>query len=226
MLLGTVSKDYFLQAAISFILLWTQHVVEAHNYGLHGLQGFDPPDTPELPNFHGPFIVTVKARFDNVAGGSYQRVFDFGNGPNKENVFLTQIRSTTNMKCGVYQNGIRKFLDVPGVIVEGELATWRFGVDADNRLWLEKNGVVVGELLDGQIPINTARNNKLLGSSNWNGNTPLIGFLSGFEVKHQGEPFSLSTLEFNNYPGQIFSGAFTASFYAQFDDYAGGSYQR
>lgn len=218
-------KGFLLKVAIGVALLWPH--VAAHSYGLHGLQGHDPPtNTPDLPDFHGPFVATVTARFDNITGGVYQRLFDFGNGEFLHNVFLTQVRTTTRIKFGVYQNGINKSFDAYGVIVQGELATWRFGVDADSRMWLEKDGVLVGESLDGQIPTNVTRNNKLLGSSNWDGNTPLIGLISGFQVKHQNEPRRLEDLEFKNYPGQIFSGSFTASAYVRFDDYASGWYQR
>ena len=187
-------------------------------------------DLDQVPDFHGPFIVTVKARFDDLTlDKGWQRIFDFGNGRGIYNVFAAQYKETNNMWFAVYGgDGDLERLIVRNAIVEGELATWRFGVDADRLMWIEKNGVRQQETnTGGMLPPNVTRTSKLFGQANWMDNTPdLVGLVSGFQVHHQLELKSLQDLKFNNYPGQIFAGAFTASAHVRFDDHLYSPYQR
>jgi len=80
---------------------------------------------PLPPEPGPPFFAEATVRFDNVSGGRWQRVFDFGNGAGRDNIFLTQVEGSTTMRLDVYgPNGVFS-LDAPGVIVQGQTATWR-----------------------------------------------------------------------------------------------------
>ena len=44
----------------------------------------------DVENVTGAVEIEVIARFDDINAGSWQRVFDFGDGPNANNLLLAQ----------------------------------------------------------------------------------------------------------------------------------------
>jgi len=48
-------------------------------------------------------------------------------------------------------------------------------------MWIEKNGVIVATGF-GAVPANVVRSDKLLGESNFPGDTPLDGEISFFDI--------------------------------------------
>ena len=169
----------------------------------------------------GAFDVVVSARFDSISGGSNQRVFDFGNGPGLDNIVLTQLKRTTDMSFAIYIDGIKMHCVATNAIIQGELATWKAGVNSDGFLWLEKNGSRVCSI-KAQVPRNVARANKLIGQSNWAKDTPLKGAVLGIDITNAGEFRDGFLL---NKPDQI-QGAFVVSAEVRFDAPQAGHYQR
>ena len=136
-------------------------------------------------NITGAFTVTATARFDNPAGGSYQRVFDFGVGAGVDNVLLSQIARTNDMLLQVHRGSTElRYISAPGAIVAGETATWRVGVDPDGLMWIEKNGTRIASGA-GFLPRVVERPYLLVGESNWgSGDTPLIGAVTSLSVRN------------------------------------------
>ena len=136
-----------------------------------------------LPEIAGPFVATAVATFDNISGGNWQRVFDFGNGPEKDNVWLGQEHNTANMVLEVWKNGHSTKCVANSIIYQGEKAIWKAGVDANGvgtikKGWLNVAGYgwkTVAECHDMNVPANVIRNNKYVGKSNWWWDTNLIG---------------------------------------------------
>ena len=134
-----------------------------------------PVSTPAPPTSNGlSFVTEATVRFDDLAGGVWQRVFDFGNGPGQDNLLLTQLAGSNTMRFDFYANGQVFTLDAVDGIVEGETATWKAQVTDIGVMQLFKNGNLVSERGALVVP-GVVRANLLIGESNWSADTPLIG---------------------------------------------------
>ena len=119
-------------------------------------------------------MTEATVRFDDLDGGVWQRVFDFGNGPGQDNLLLTQLAGSNTMRFDLYANGQVFTLDAVGGIVEGETATWKAQVTDAGVMQLFKDGTLVSERSALVVP-DVVRANLLIGESNWSADTPLIG---------------------------------------------------
>ncbi|KQN90215.1 hypothetical protein ASE95_16175 [Sphingomonas sp. Leaf231] len=170
-----------------------------------------PPATPKY-EIDGAFTAIATARFDDLDAGPYQRIFDFGNGPASDNVWLGQIGTSRDMGFGIRVGSVGYKIVAKGVIVEGEQAIWTASVDAAGMMAIFKNGAPVAQG-QGVVPTDVARLQERVGSSPWANDKPLVGKVSDLYV-HNGAPL-----------GDI-DGAFVATAKARFDDLAGGRFQR
>ena len=134
----------------------------------------------------GAFEITVEARYDDVAGGSYQRVFDFGNGASQDNVLLTQINSTTDMAFIVYVDGVSYRIIAPNAIEEGVVAKWTAAIDDTGYMRLWKDDVLVAEG-QGAVPADVDREFMLVGESNWPADDRLTGMVRYLETVNDGD---------------------------------------
>jgi hypothetical protein len=197
-------------------------VAQAHTLGLHGLRGKDPPNVPVIPEITGPFEVHVTVRFDKLSAGSWQRCFDFGNGPFQENIYLSQERNTDDMIFTIVHNGRQDDIFIANAIRQGVVDTFVAGVDRSLNMYLKRNGVLLlSKAIAALPPPNITRSLKKIGESNWSGDKPLAGVVLGLKVINLNDnpltvdPFTEMSLL--NLPGQIY-GAFIASFYLRLDN--------
>ena len=166
----------------------------------------------DLPDIHGAFSASVHARFDNLSGGAYQRVYDIGNGPNADNVWLGQVGNGDDMAFEVIRNGRAYRIVARDAIVQGVEESWTTSVDDKGWMRLFKNGALLAEG-QGVVPADVVRTNELLGRSNWSGDTPLIGAVSDFTLTR---PNGVADIH----------GAFKVVAEARFDNLSGGAFQR
>lgn len=149
------------------------------------------------------FDVTVVARFDDVDGGNYQRMFDFSNGPNQDNILLGNVARSDDLIFEVINSGSRYHLIIPDAITEGQTNTWRATIDEDGEMTVYRDGVQISDMdthfqvLNPQfrdvtpsdlptadaVPDDVPRSEILLGDSPWRHDDPLIGELSSVEVQ-------------------------------------------
>jgi serralysin len=146
-----------------------------------GLQITNMPDANNLPEINGAFVISVVARYDNFNGFYWQRVFDFGNGPALDNVWLGQWANTCDMCLEVWKDGRMCRVIAVGAIINNEAATWRVGVDANGLMWIEKNGRRLIQQ-QGIVPAKVVRVNKFIGKSNWQADAPLQGDVSSIQI--------------------------------------------
>jgi hypothetical protein len=93
----------------------------------------------------GPFTVSFWARFDNPHARANQIVFDFGNGPATNNIYMGSFgqSSRTTMAFGIFQDGTWTRVTLPNSIVPNEVALWHAGVQSNGNMWIQKkNGTV------------------------------------------------------------------------------------
>lgn len=131
------------------------------------------------------FEATVTATFDDVAGGSYQRLFDFSNGAGIDSIWLGNVATSDTLAFEVEQNGTRFRLEVPGAIDEGIETTWNVTIDDTGTLTILKNGVQIGSQNFGvaAVPNDVPRTENLIGDSLHAPDDPLIGTVRSIDVE-------------------------------------------
>lgn len=131
----------------------------------------------------GPFTLSAEATFNDLRGGFWQRVFDFGNGPDSDNIALTQVRNSNDIKFSVFDGATEYSITAEDAIIEGVPARWTVSVDTDGMMTISRNGIEL-KREQGTVPNNVIRTNNYIGSSNWAGDSPIIGRVSDITILH------------------------------------------
>lgn len=139
------------------------------------------PADGNLPDIDGAFALSVEARFDDLLGGYWQRLVDIGSGPGIDNILLTQYENTSDLMLTLYQDGTTHSVVAPDAIVPGETAIFSAGIEPDGTMWIGKDGALLAQA-PGVVPADVDRANELIGESNWPGDSPLIGAVTGIEI--------------------------------------------
>ena len=137
--------------------------------------------TMDTVTFGGAVTISAWARFDDLSGGNWQRVYDFGNGASNNVILFGQMANTDDVRFEVWNGGTQTTLDIANVIVEGEWAYWTTSVALDGTMSVYKDGVLVGSTTGATL--NTvARANNYIGDSNWGGDSTLDGGIAEFSI--------------------------------------------
>jgi hypothetical protein len=95
----------------------------------------------------------------------WTRIFDFGNGPVSDNIYLSMIETTSNMQACIYEGSSYALINPPSVI---NLNNWYFISFVLSRttgyIYVNGNLVANGTL---NIPNNITRTSNYIGKSNW-----------------------------------------------------------
>lgn len=181
----------------------------------HSDVGGEIIDPDEPPSGDLVFSATALARFDDIEGGDWQAVFDFGDGQAQDNILLTQHGGSTDMTFYVFDGSTAHKITAEDVLVDGELAEWRTTVDDSGYMELYKNGALVAEG-QGVVPNDVDRDAMWVGRTSWPGDTPLIGEVLKIEHTDVGgeisDPDDAETL-------------FEVEAVVQFDDLDGAAWQ-
>ncbi|CAO4132346.1 hypothetical protein OFEAOIEE_LOCUS62 [Methylorubrum extorquens] len=137
----------------------------------------DDPIATDVADIDGAFTASATVLFADLAGGSWQRVFDFGNGPASDNIFLGQVGRSSDMEFTVFNGDKAASIVARGAIVQGQEAEWTADVDAGGWMRLFKDGALLAQG-QGVVPRDIERANEFVGKSNWTWDTPLIGTVS------------------------------------------------
>ncbi len=144
------------------------------------------PDFSGALQFGGAMTISASVQFDDLAAGGWQRVFDFGNGEDADNVVLGQVGTSSDMTFQIHQGGLDYVVTAQNAIIEGESAVWTARVDEIGGMSIFKNGLLLaysGGLL-GSALATVDRGSNFIGSSNWAGHEPLHGTVHSVEVAH------------------------------------------
>ncbi|GMA75942.1 hypothetical protein GCM10025880_23590 [Methylorubrum aminovorans] len=127
-----------------------------------------------IPEIDGAFKMFAEVRFDDLDDGHFQRVFDTGNGPDSDNIWLGQVGNGDDMAFEILTGSTKHRITALDTIVEGEMAKWQASVDEAGYMRLIKNDKVVAEG-QGAVPLDVLRTSDLVGQSNWSWDTALAG---------------------------------------------------
>ena len=115
--------------------------------------------------------ITIASTFTYHNFHSGARIFDLGNGPASDNIYL--VSSTLGSLTAVIYDGATSLgsLSVSNFYTEGETFHVALTVDAGGHMRLYKNGVEVGDKLIGQAPEVVTRSTNLVGRGSWSATT-------------------------------------------------------
>lgn len=196
----TISLGAALAAGTDYQVLWrgdTFYSLDGVSADPSGFDGFAANSwSTEAAASTEPAIVfeaLAEARFDAVSTGYWQRIFDYGNGSASDNILLGQQSNSANMIFEVYLGDVSGgSVVVTDGIVEGVAATWRVTIDSLGQTKIYKDDALVADELS-VVPNDVVRANKLVGESNWAGDTALNGEVLSIQVNETGPLSALTT---------------------------------
>jgi len=123
--------------------------------------------TPFNPNFSAGLTMECVAKWTSSPGGSWQRMFDFGNGASVDNLLFCRYSSTDQLWFGIYNGaGTQYALSNSGAILFGQYALYTATADGTNfKIYV--NGQLIYSTANSTIPVTTSRTNNYIGKSNW-----------------------------------------------------------
>jgi hypothetical protein len=124
-------------------------------------------------NSGGGFTAVAFVKFVNIGTTAFaQRLFDFGNGQNNNNILAHINESTKLMAFYIFEsNGNHSAVaSSNNTVVEGEWAVWAFRYTTSSRLAeIYKNGVLMASTTFTATAANRTITNNYVGWSNWSG---------------------------------------------------------
>lgn len=128
---------------------------------------------PTLPtdkvNFNDGFSVTAWARFSGTGSRGWERIFDFGRGENKNNIFLGRDWTSNTLVLGIHETNssdpINVYLKASGAID----TSWHFWAVScsGSTCKLYKDGTEIASSSTMNIPLNIDRTTNYIAESNW-----------------------------------------------------------
>lgn len=148
------------------------------HYGTFGSDG--------LSDFSNGFSISFYARFDATAGGGWERIIDFGNGDNADNIVVAR-EGSTNRLILEFRRGSAESLECSAEIIsDGVWAHYIITVDPSAGCVIYKNATAqtlyVNRPSNPFLPDNVARNNNYIGDSNWTADTFFDGGIGDLAI--------------------------------------------
>lgn len=113
---------------------------------------------------HG-FAAQAWVKYDGFA--MHSRIFDFGNGAGRENVFLGNDGLSNSLYFMTFGNGTATRMDAANVLETGKWTHIAVSVDAQGNGVLYKDGLAIVRKSGLIVPQSVERTNNYLGQSNW-----------------------------------------------------------
>lgn len=121
------------------------------------------------PNFNDGFSITTWAKFSNTAA-NWERIFDFGNGTDSDNIILTRNASSSTLTLAIHgSNAGDTHLDATNAITDTNWHFWSVTCSG-STCKLYKDGTQIASSSTMRTPSNIARTQNFIGKSNWSWN--------------------------------------------------------
>lgn len=140
-------------------------------------------------DFSQGITAEVVANFTNT--GTWQRLFDFGNGAGSDNILFARYSSTNYLWFGIYNGGSSVSINTAGGIINNQ--TCHYVVTVNGSIaYVYRDGVLINSGTFATVPTTISRTNCYIGKSNWadsyfQGDIPVVKMynraLSAQEIK-------------------------------------------
>ena len=117
--------------------------------------------------------------------GNWARFFEFGNGPDSNNIIMARDGSTNDLVFRVWRGSVSQSLFASNVI---ELNTWQYfsvSQQSNGSTTIYKNGVAIATG-NVQTANNLGRVNNYVGKSNWSGDSLFAGRMNDLTIWNRG----------------------------------------
>lgn len=140
-------------------------------------------------DFSNGLTAEFVANFTNY--GSWQRLFDFGNGPSSDNILFTRYGGSDTLRFEVYKGSVTTVINCASCIITNKLVHYAVTINGSTAV-IYVNGVAAASSSFTALPNTVTRANNYVGKSNWadayfQGQIPMIKFynigLSETEIK-------------------------------------------
>lgn len=120
--------------------------------------------------------ITVLAIADLGFASSWERIIDFGNGPESNNIVFARNGTTTNLEFHIYNGSTGALLRSLTSGISNN--AWNFyGARADGSNYKILNLASSSSDTSAVLPLNVTRTSNYIGKSNWNGNALFEGYM-------------------------------------------------
>ncbi len=140
-------------------------------------------DFVKLPAMNIDFSngITIEACVYFSSFKRWSRIIELGNGPNSNNIVLSNQDTTNNLMLSVYQGSASSALSAPGVLVTGKWLHIAATIDKNSNASLRIDGQVVasGHL---QPPASINRQSNYVGKSNWSADELFQGRMANLQL--------------------------------------------
>jgi len=133
-----------------------------------------------LGDIGGAFSFAARVRMDRRV--RWGRIFDFGNGPRRDNILAANVGYTTYLGVFVWNGYYYKYLYVPNFFVEGQTFDFMLTISYSGLLKIYKDGILVRETNLYIVPESKPRNNLFIGKSNWWWDGNWVGEISNVRI--------------------------------------------
>ena len=113
--------------------------------------------------------------------GKYQRIFDFGNGANNNNILLTNRWRNSDVEWSIRRGGNNRALIVTNFWTLNEWQHIVCSVDDAGVMKVYRNGELRGSIL-GHLPSSITRSGHYIGKSHWTGDDYFEGAIDDLRV--------------------------------------------
>lgn len=133
------------------------------------------------PNFNDGFSITTWAKFSSTAA-NWERIFDFGNGTDSDNIILARNGSSTTLTFAIHgSTSGDTYLNATNAITDTNWHFWAVTcTGATCKLY--KDGTLIASSSTMRIPANIARTQSFIGKSNWSWDDYFEGGIDEFKV--------------------------------------------
>ena len=136
----------------------------------------------------GAMTISFNVRFDSL--NSWSRVFDFGDGPDTNNILFANVGNTNTASFRIVKNGVTYALEIPNAIQVGTKQMWVITIDSTGMASVYRTigdvnqttlqvAVVSKQMV---VPDVDQRANMYVGRSNWPSDGQFDGEIDNFYV--------------------------------------------
>lgn len=115
-------------------------------------------------NFSQGITAEVVANFTNT--GTWQRLFDFGNGAGSNNILFARYSSTNYLWFEIYNGGSSVSINTAGGIINNQICHYVVTVNGSTA-YVYRDGVLINSGTFATVPTTISRTNCYIGKSNW-----------------------------------------------------------
>lgn len=146
-------------------------------YFFNGTNGYIDVGDWELG---GPMTFAVWARWDAL--NNWSRIFDFGNGPESNNIYCTTYNTTDYIEFGFFIGQSYYNARTSSIITTGNWDFYVMSINNSVKIKLYKNGICCAEHNINNVPLNIIRANQYIGKSNWSSDGLFKGAMNDMRI--------------------------------------------